>query len=68
MADETYDPSQYAAAEVTQYLATAEPTEFARVKAAEAAGKDRATVRDFQQSADQAVEGPDGYTRVVVAT
>ena len=65
---EQFDPSAHTADEVTEYLATADPDEFARVKAAEAAGKDRKSVAEFTQSADNPPEpSEDGYTRVVVS-
>lgn len=62
------DPTAHTADEVTAYLATASADEFARVKAAEAAGKDRKTVADFTQSVENPPEpSEDGYTRVVVS-
>lgn len=65
---EQFDPADHTADEVREYLATASPDEFARVKAAEAGGKDRKSVAEFTQSADNPPEpSEDGYTRVVVS-
>jgi hypothetical protein len=42
-----YDPSAHTAAEVIDYLASADADEVARVQADEAAGKDRSTIADW---------------------
>ena len=44
---QTYDPSQHTVAEVTAHLATVDAEEAQRIQEAEAAGKDRATIRDW---------------------
>lgn len=67
---EQFNPEDHTAAEVTDYLATADADEFARVLEAERAGKARKTVLDFTQDAEGETPEPseDGYTRVVIST
>ena len=48
-----YDPAKYSVAEVADYLQDADDAERGRVKDAEAAGKNRKTIADWQ-SADGA--------------
>lgn len=61
-----YDPADYTVAEVQDYLAGADPQEFARVQAAEAAGKNRVGITGYAPSVEDLKPSEDGYTRVPV--
>lgn len=67
---EQFNPTEHNAKDVLAYLADAAPDEFARVVQAERDRTDGKDVRVSIVNATQSggVEGPDGYTRVVVAT
>lgn len=65
------DPADFTVDEVTAYLATASPDEFARVQDAERSGKARKGVLDYTQADTdpEALEpDEDGYTRRVVSS
>lgn len=79
MTDETKmeagdNPADFTVDQVTAHLTTADPAEFARVKAAEstdAGGKGRKGVLDYTQEGTdpEALEpSADGYTRRVVSS
>lgn len=69
MSDE-FNPADHTAQEVKDHLAAADPEEFARVIGAERDGKGRVSVLNFTQDMAEGTGtlGPDGYTRVVVAS
>lgn len=56
-APEVFDPSEHNQDKVLEYLATAEPDEIERVKAAEADGKDRKEIAGFVEPAAPSGEG-----------
>lgn len=64
-----YEPADHTVEEVVEYLATASPEEVQRVQEAEAAGKDRAGIRDYTpQEAQDGPQEPAGATEAPQGT